>query len=234
MNGTLPAPLVSGLPGGSFYGRLAAGERAWLRQDTAARTYQPGYMLAMEGDPPSDVTVLLSGWAKATFAAGDGVEAVLRIYGPGDLFGAEAALASRPRSETVIALARCAALVIPAWRFTELIDGFPGISRAFGLAMLDRARAADELVRLRHADAALRLARVILELAGRAGTSVPGGIAIPVDLRQEDLASMLGLSRSTVARALLSLRRQDVILTGYRSITITDIGMLRRIADASR
>jgi CRP-like cAMP-binding protein len=230
----MTAVLAPDLPGGSFYGSLTDDERAWLRQGTAARAYQPGYVLTMEGDTFPYVAVLLSGWAKATFATGDGVEVVLRIYGPGDLFGAEVALAGRPRSETVIALARCTALVIPAWRFAELIDGFPGISRAFGLAMLDRARAADELVRLRNADAALRLARVILELAGRAGTRMPDGIAIPVDLRQEDLASMLGLSRSTVARALLSLRQQDVIRTGYRSITITDIGVLRRIADASR
>jgi CRP/FNR family cyclic AMP-dependent transcriptional regulator len=221
-----------GLPG-SFDGTLAAGERARLRAGAAVRSYRPGYMLTMEGDPSSDVMVLVSGWAKAMSVTASGEEVVLRVYGPGDIFGAESALAGQPRSETVIALAECAALLLPAPRFADLLAASPGISRAFSLAMLHRAQAADEQVRLRHASPALRLARVLLELAGRAGTRVPDGITIPVDLTQEDLASMLGTSRSTVARTLHSLRQQGVILTGYRAITITDTDTLREIANSS-
>jgi CRP-like cAMP-binding protein len=221
-----------GLPG-SFGGILAGGERARLRAVAAVRSYRPGYMLTMEGDASSDVMVLLGGWAKATSVTASGEEVVLRVYGPGDVFGAEFALAGQPRSETVTALAGCTALLLPAPRFTDLLAASPGISRAFSLAMLHRARAADEQVRLRHASPALRLARVLLDLAGRAGTRVPGGIAIPVDLTQEDLASMLGTSRSTVARTLCSLRRQGVIRTGYRAVTITDAAALDEIAGSS-
>jgi CRP/FNR family transcriptional regulator, cyclic AMP receptor protein len=99
--------------------------------------------------------------------------------------------------------------------------------------MLRRALAADEQMKLRHAPADVRLARVLVDLADRADGQAPDGINVPVELPQEDLASLISSSRSTVARTLRSLRRQSLIRTGYRSITITAPQQLRRIARAS-
>jgi CRP-like cAMP-binding protein len=218
----------------SFYGMLTAEERARLSHAQAvARVYRPGYMLMMENERSLQLMVLLTGWAKATFVTVDGEEVVLRIYGPGDLFGGEVALGDLPRSETVTALTSCNALLLPARRFTDLLIRDPGIARAFNLAMLRRAQGADEQIKLRHAPADVRMARVLLDLARRAGTEAPDGITIPVDLSQEDLASWLGTSRSTVARMLHSLRGQGLIRTGYRSITITDPEQLRKTARAT-
>lgn len=219
-----------GLPDGSFFGALAADDRARLREAGVPRTYRRGYMLMMEGQPSTDVAVLLRGWAKAKLVTTDGVGVGLWVYAAGDLFGAEAALAGQSRRETVLALDKCTALLIPAWRFADLLEKAPGVTRAFSLAMLDRALAADEEVRFRHAGPSLRLARILLDLAERGGTRGLDGVAIPVDLTQEDLASLLGLSRSTISRTLQSLKQQRMILTGYRSITITDTDALREVA----
>lgn len=226
----LPPLTAAGQPDSSFYGALTADDRAWLRDRSAVRTFPPGYRLAMEGETSPDVRILLSGWTKATSVTPGGEEVVLRIYGPGDLLGAEAVLTGQSRPETVTALAKCTALLLPARRFTDVLDRNPGIARAFSIALLQRTQAADELVKLRHADADARLARVLLALADRAGAKAADGITIPVELTQEDLASLLGLSRSTVARTLRSLRRQGMIRTGYRNITVTDIRELRRVA----
>jgi CRP/FNR family transcriptional regulator, cyclic AMP receptor protein len=217
----------------SFLGALTVKERTQLLEMAVMRTYQPGYILMMEDDPSSDVMVLVSGWAKATYATAGGEEVVLRLYSPGAVFGTEAALAGQPRSETIIALEQCTALLIPAPRFTALLAHSPGIARAFNLAMLLRARDADEQMRLRNTPADVRLARVLIDLADRAGRRTPDGITIPVDLSQEDLASLISSSRSTVARTFRSLRRQGLIRTGYRHITITTLAELRTIARAS-
>ena len=99
--------------------------------------------------------------------------------------------------------------------------------------MLKRAQAADEQIKLRYAPSDVRLARALMDLADRAGTEAPDGITIPVDLPQDDLASLLGTSRSTVARTLHSLRERDLIRAGYRSITITDPERLRKTASAT-
>jgi CRP/FNR family cyclic AMP-dependent transcriptional regulator len=227
------APVLLWPSASSFLGALVVRERERLLDAGAVRTYQPGYILMMEDDPSSDVMVLVSGWAKATHATAGGEEVVLRLYSPGAVFGTDAALAGRPRSETIIALEQCTALLIPAPRFTALLSDSPGIARAFNLAMLLRARDADDQTRLRNAPAEVRVARVLIDLADRAGRRAPDGITIPVDLSQEDLASLISSSRSTVARTLRSLRRQGLIRTGYRHITITSLAGLRTIARTS-
>jgi CRP/FNR family transcriptional regulator, cyclic AMP receptor protein len=230
--GVLP-PVAPGIADSSFYGMLAGEDRARLGERTALRSYRQGYMLMMENERSSHLMVLLVGWAKATSVTAGGEEVVLRIYGPGDLLGAEAALGSQPRSETVTALTSCTALVLSVRRFADLVAENSGIARVFNLAMIQRIQAADEQIKLRHAPAHIRLARVLMDLASRAGTQTAGSMAIPVDLTQEDLASWLGTSRSTVARVFQSLRARALIRTSYRNITIIDPEELRQIADSA-
>jgi CRP-like cAMP-binding protein len=183
-----------------------------------------------EGDPRGHVIVLLAGWAKGTFVTDVGEEGMLRVYGPGDLFGVEAVLSDQPRSETVTALKRCNAILLPPEQFNALLARYPGISNAFNRTMLQRVLAADERLRLRHMPPEVGLARVLLDLARRAGTQTHDGIVIPVELSQEDFASWLGASRATVTRVLRSLRARGLIHTGYRRITITDLEQLRKAA----
>ena len=155
---------------------------------------------------------------------------MLRLYGPGDLFGGEAILGDRARSESVTALTSCRCLVTPAARFTELLARSPGIARAFRDVMVQRLLAADQQVKARLDPPDARLAGALTDLAYRFGAGAPDGTPIPVYLSQEELASWIGTSRATVARMLNQLRRDGVIHTGYRNIVITDLGLLAEIA----
>jgi CRP/FNR family cyclic AMP-dependent transcriptional regulator len=214
----------------SFYGMLARTDRDELRAGARARVYHRGYLLTVEGEPAGHVTVLLDGWAKAAFVTTGGVEAVLRLYGPGDLFGGEAILGDQARSESVTALTSCRCLATPAARFTELLARSPGTARAFRNVMVQRLLAADHLVKARLDPPHARLARALTDLAYRFGAGAPDGTPIPVYLSQEELASWIGTSRVTVARMLNQLRRDGVIHTGYRNIVITDLEQLNEIA----
>lgn len=224
----------SAIAGSSFYGMLTAAERSRLeRMASSSRFSDPGYLMMLEGQQATHVTVLLRGLAKATFITAVGGEAILRIYGPGDLLGTEAILGNQERSESVTALARCHSMMIPPDQFADLLSRDHGIARAFSLIMLQRARAADQQAKNRFASPATRLARALIDLAERVGVEVTEGITIPVELSQEELASWIGTSRSTVARMLSSWRHQDLIRTGYRRITITDSEWLQKTADTS-
>jgi CRP/FNR family transcriptional regulator, cyclic AMP receptor protein len=75
-----------------------------------------------------------------------------------------------------------------------------------------------------------RLAALLLDLADRHGTATSGGTHIEMPLSQEELASLAGTSRSTLARALANWRGRGFIRTGYRQITIISTENLRRIA----
>lgn len=39
---------------------------------------------------------------------------------------------------------------------------------------------------------------------------------------QEDLASLVGVSTVTLAKCLAALKREGLLLTGYRHVTLTD------------
>jgi len=214
---------------GSFYGELGDTERRWLQERAAVRVYQAGYIMTMEGQAAENVLVLMHGLAAGKCVTEGGTEMLLRLYDPGDVIGGEALLGWPTCRETVQAIARCSALVIPADKFAELHRS-AGIARAFSLAMIRRVQAADEQARNRLADPRVRMARALLDLAERAGVQEDDGIVIPLDLSQDTLGMWIGGSRITAARVLGGMRDLGVIRTGYRKITITDparlLGML--------
>ena len=63
---------------------------------------------------------------------------------------------------------------------------------------------------------AQRLARLLLDLAARHGTQTDREVHVVMPLTQVELASMAGMSRATVTRALSDWRRRGIILTGQR------------------
>lgn len=173
--------------------------------------------------------VLLHGLAAASCRTEGKAEMPLRLYGPGDIIGGETVLGSGARPETVRALARCSALVIPAAQFAELHRS-AGVARAFGMAMTRRARDADQQARTRVAPPLARLARVLLYFAARTAVGEAGTVTLPVELSQDTLATWMAASRATAARQLAELRRRGAVSTGYRTITITHPARLRLIA----
>jgi CRP-like cAMP-binding protein len=204
-------------------------ERRWLQERGAVKTYPAGYLMALEGESVKRVIVLMRGLATAVCVSEAGAEMLLRIYGPGDIIGAEAVLDQQTRLETVQALAECTALVIPVSQFTELHRS-AGIARVFGLAMTRRIQSCDEHARTRLAPPQVRLARALLDMATRAGVHERNGVTIPVDLSQDMLAAWIGASRATVAREFSRLRQREIIRTGYRRISIIDPELLHTIA----
>ena len=216
----------------SFYGMLSQAARDRLQNRAAVRIYQPSTVMMREGEPAAYAMVLLEGMAKADFVTDLGQRSVLRIYLTGDVLGSEAALMDQPRSESVTTLVTCRCLVVPASQFAALLAADPEIARVLSLVMTQRLRAADERAKARLASPNVRLARVLLTLADQVGVETPAGISVPVELSQEELASWIDVSRSTIARMLADLRTRGLVHTSYRKITITDPRWLRQIAVA--
>lgn len=217
----------------TFYGMLSEAARDLMRSSSREIHYPSGMRVIREGAPAAHVDVLIRGITQSIVTAASGQTAMLRVYGAGDVLGSEALLENRSYSESVIALSDCTCWSMNANRFSSLVTADPVISRAFGVAMAQRAQTADERARSRLSPPPERLARVLLDLAERIGTETPGGIGIPVELSQEELASWIDVSRSTIARMLADLRGRGLIKTSYRHITITDLPGLRRTANPS-
>jgi CRP/FNR family transcriptional regulator, cyclic AMP receptor protein len=206
----------------SFYGMLTEQDQLRLRRQGIVQMHRPGTQLMLQGAPLPGPAILIRGWARSFAPAAHKAMTVLHLYGPGDLLGGETAIALEQHyPETVTAVGSCLSLTLPGPWFAELISANRNLGTAFENAMLQRVRDTEERLKSRFFPVSERLVHLLADLADRFGVRAPDGITIPIELPQDELADLIGASRSPVARTLKDLRARGMIHTGYRRITIT-------------
>jgi CRP/FNR family transcriptional regulator, cyclic AMP receptor protein len=216
--------------GDGFWERLSETDQAGLSALARPTRYRPGAVVCTEGEPATHVFILMSGWVKVSAVTRDGQEFVLALRGQGDIFG-ELGEVSGYRTATVRAVGWVQLLLIPHGKFGEFLEAHPGADRTYRRVMTQRWGEANMALLSRSTTTgAQRLAGQLLDLADRHGIKSGGQVRIEMPLSQDELASLVGTSRSTLTRALASWRRRGFIETRYRYIAITDVDGLRRIA----
>lgn len=191
-------------------------------------------ILCLEGEPTTHVFIVLSGWVKIINVTSEGREMLAALCGEGDIVGDIAQLTGY-RTATVQAIGTVRTLVIGAERFEAFLDAHAEASRAYRRVMVSYQRAAHSSQRRQSTSSGpQRLASLLLDLAERHGEQTGGGLRTALPLSQDELASLIGASRSTVTRALSDWRARNVISTHPRHITILDQATLRRIAGHPR
>jgi CRP/FNR family transcriptional regulator, cyclic AMP receptor protein len=181
----------------------------------------PGLVIFPEGGSPDAVFVLLRGHAKV-HSVRAGREIVLDVRGPGELLGLRSLVAGHPRAASVTALDRIEGFTLSTQE-ARLRWSPDALAR-----MLERRLNSSEARRLEMAayDATGRLAACLLDLAARYGQPAAGLMRIPPPLSQEELAGLTGSPHKTLTTALAALRAEGAIVTGRRSIAISDRALL--------
>lgn len=224
-----------------FWWQLDAGDREALISVARSRVFPAGFQLCMEGEPTTHVFILLSGWVKVITVTRDGREMLEALRREGDVIGEIAGQVTGYRTATVQAVGTVRALIVGAGPFGDFLDAHPAAAHAYRRAMADRQRVANAQ-RRSHAllSGAQLLAGLLLDLAeqddgagggslGRGSAARDTGVA-PLPLSQEELASLIGVSRATVTRALRDWRSRRIIGRDPRHIEILDRARLLRIA----
>jgi CRP-like cAMP-binding protein len=228
---------MSTVRGFGFWWLLGEADRRALTAAGRPRTFVPGTVLCTEGEPSTHVFVLLSGWVKIITDSRDGREIVEAVRGGGEVIGEIAGQVTGYRTATVRALGTVSALIVSAPQFGDFLDSRTGAAQAYRRAMAERQRAANEL----HRNYALlsgpqRLACLLLDLAEqqealpRRPEAAEDAVQATLPLSQEELASLIGASRSTVTRALATWRSRHIIGTDQRRIEILDRERLRQLS----
>jgi len=218
-------------PPGSLLNGLSESARQRLFGLGTKRQYSgPDRILIREGDSTNVVFLLLAGIVKVTGAT-DAGEALLAIRVGGDVVGELAALDNRPRLATVTTAGPVIARVIGQGEFVSFLSRSPDVALAITRNISDKLRTATA----RRTDftgctAAVRLARVLLELAVRYGVQTPTGTVVRCPLTQTEVATLAGTTEPTAQRALRQLRAAGVVASGYRETTILDMAGLRQHA----
>lgn len=216
---------------GSFWAMLPPSERALLLQVGVLRQFGRRDSLCRQGDLLRHVYVLLAGSVEIVTDASTGYEGVLAVRGRGDIVGEFAAVDGRPRSATVRTLTPVEAVVVPAEQFAALCQSSPLLTWAVLGVVVGRLR---EISRQRTEDGGRsvtqRLAALLVELGQRYGVTAHDAIVIEIPLTQKSMAGLIAASRESVVRGLSYLRRESLIITERRRVTILRQEGLRRLA----
>jgi CRP-like cAMP-binding protein len=217
-----------------FLDLLDEHDRAAIGGVARSQRYARGSWIMRQGDPSDSVCIVLEGRAKVTLDTADGRTVVLDIFGPGDVLGEFEALGDDPtRAASIVALDPIDSLVITRKAFRDYLLAHPAASLALVRSTIRRLDAADRRrIDRTAADASHALARFLVELSYRGGPADGGGVEVDVPLAQHELASLIGVSRNSMVRALTSLRSLGLIATTRPTVRIVDVASLRRYARA--
>ncbi len=215
----------------TFWSSLDPPARDALVRGGRGRRYRKGEHLCLQGEPPEQVFVLQTGWAKICVGDSEGRERLIAVRGEGELIGETGLINDSPRSATVTALHPLAALVVSRQRFRAFLDDHPEVWRRLYETISRRLAQSDErILSLGSYVGAGRLALYLLRLAEESGVPDPeGGVRLP-PLSQTELGSCVDVSRETVARAMRDWRALGLIRNSWRQTVLLDPEGLRQHA----
>ena len=205
------------LAGVPYFAALDAAAVDLAARAVVRRTYDPGEVVFLEGEPCAGLYVVESGWLKAIKVSPSGREQVIRFVGPGEVFNEVAILVGSPNLVTIVALEASVVWVLPRQRILELLDAHPQMARIVAQKMAERALYLVHLVEdlsLRTVEA--RLAHVLLEQAQ--------GIEVRRQRwsTQTEMAARLGTVPDVLNRALRNLVEAELIEVERNQIRILD------------
>jgi CRP/FNR family cyclic AMP-dependent transcriptional regulator len=188
-----------------------------------------GDVLYMQGDQPGEAPDgfwgVSGGAIKLSVLHADGTEVILTIIEPGNWFGESALLENSPRMSTAIAQEDSELLALSVEKFGRLMQDI-GFAQAIAALEAERVRALMGAL----ADIALhstraRIARRLVMLSG-ADMARPDTERATIGISQDNIAMMLGMSRTTLSKELQALTKAGVIVLRYGRIEIRDMALL--------
>jgi CRP/FNR family transcriptional regulator, cyclic AMP receptor protein len=190
-----------------------------------AMEYGANRNIFWQGDPADSAYFLRQGKVKLTVTSRQGKEAIIAVLDRGDFFG-EGCLAGQPlRMATATAVTDCSLLRLERRLLVRLLHEQHEISEHFITHLLSRnMRYEADLVDQLFNSSEKRLARILLLLShfGKESRAEP---VLP-RISQEDLAEMVGTTRSRVSHFMNKFRKLGFIDYGDQGGLTVNSGLL--------
>lgn len=205
--------------------RAARGLPRWAAENGRWRHFSAGEIIYLAGDEPDGMYGLASGALDVSFPL-QGEEAVtLHRAEPGFWIGEAALMAGATRIVGLSAALESRVFHIPLGALSELLRRDPACWRLlYEQSFANLTVALTLLAEALSLTPRARVARLLLRLADDDG-SVRGS--------QDDFGRLIGMTRSSVRRALASLAAEGAVRTGYACLEIVDRERLAAITRES-
>ena len=217
---------------GHWFSHLPPDLQRSLLEAARLRVLMAGQYLFKRGDPPCGVYAVLEGTVRISAVSAQGKEAVLSLVETPYWFGEICLFDGLPRTHDALAMGPCTLLHVPQAAMLALLEHQPVYWREIALLMSHKLRLSlINIEQMSLMPASARLAHRLLMIAEGYGEIEQARREL--QLPQEDLAAMLGLSRQTINSLLKSLEQQGIIGLSYGAIKVLDLPGLRHAAGAS-
>jgi CRP/FNR family transcriptional regulator, cyclic AMP receptor protein len=205
-----------------MFGELPDDIRQQLTSSARIKKYTDGQLIQHRGDDSTSFFAITSGQVKMGHYDKNGGMRTLMILGAGDSFGEMSCLGRFPRALDGEAVGETELLQISEKRFSEALLASPILCReVIRVLSVYLQEAMDHLVVYRKLPAPKRLVRSLLALSK--GKPAP----IILNIRHQELAELIGVSRVSIAKTLSLLGKKGYLECGYGQIIIHDRKLLK-------
>lgn len=196
------------------------------------RTYAAREDIEQEGSKPTDVKLVLAGWACRYKLLADGRRQIMAFLLPGDISELHVHLLSK-LDHSICALTPALVARISSASLTSVMGRHPRIAEALLWAQLVAAATQREwIINLGQRSAFERVAHLLCELFIRMqGIGLVQDRRCEFPLTQAELADATGLSAIHVNRTLQELRGKGLIALRSRGLYIPDLADLQDAAE---
>jgi CRP/FNR family cyclic AMP-dependent transcriptional regulator len=202
-----------------------------LAATTTLSHHPPQSMIFHKGDPGESMMAVIRGKVKICTHSADGKELVLNIINRGSLFGEIALLDGEPRTADAIALEETDLLVLERSKFLPFLSEHPDVILRLLAVICKRLRQTSEhLEDTLFLEAPGRLARCLLRLGHAFGKPAGEGMLLDIKLSQQQLGSLVGVSRESVNKHLGEWQRDGLIAVERGIITLRNQRALEDVA----
>lgn len=217
--------LMAGLP--SEIRRKAAATARTRRVSRDTRIFD-------QGERAGRAHALLAGAVRITQAGSDGEEILIRLIGPGEIFGCVPLLTDGLYPADATAIVDSVEISWDPANLLELMEQHSSVAINMVAILGKRISEAQERLReLATQSADRRIARTLTRLVDQAGRPTDEGMRIDFPLRRKDIADMAGTTLHTVSRILAKWERQGLLASRKQYLIIPSPELFRRIADAA-
>jgi CRP-like cAMP-binding protein len=190
-----------------------------------------GEILFSEGEPGDSLYIVLSGKVKVVRRAADGRQNLIALMGPSDMIGELSLFDPGPRTATATAVTDARLGRLRKASLRPWLSDRPEIAEQLLRVLARRLRRTnDALADLIFTDVPGRVAKNLLQMAGKFGSRDGGVLRVTHDLTQEELAQLVGASRETVNKALADFASRGWLRLDGKSVIILDPERLARRA----
>jgi CRP/FNR family transcriptional regulator, cyclic AMP receptor protein len=186
-----------------------------------------GEMIFARSDEGTTLFGILTGQVRIVIGGADGREQVLRMLGPGEMFGEISVLDGRPRSADATAVTKCRLLLLERRSFLALIASHPAAALRLVEILCERLRdTTAQIEGLLFHSLSERLAAALLDLNR-------GKPSMSINVTQTQLGQLTGVTRESVNKKLRAWQADGLVELQPGRVRIVHAEELKRLLSPS-